>query len=152
MIDIFGTDVRLVYNDGAKEEIIGNRNCSFDLINTTSNIATYEVKYKEFSTQFSVELFNTSKIYPYQLNVRYIGETLERGAIPKLEDLEADVIMNDIDATIDIDKSRLEIILLKDITDISEYAFAFVYDYTFTDENDNELFVSQYCRRYIPHK
>ena len=61
MIDIFGTDVRLVYNDGAKEEIIGNGNCSFDLINTTSNIATYEVKYKEFSTQFSVELFNTSK-------------------------------------------------------------------------------------------
>lgn len=151
-IGIFGADVKLVYNDGSKEEIIGDGNCSFNLVNNTSNVATYEVKYKEFSTQFSVELYNTSKIYPYQLNVRYIGDTLEKGSIPKLEDLEADIIMNDIDTTIDVDKSKLEIILLKDITDTSKYAFAFVYDYTFTDENGNELFVSQYCRRYIPHK
>lgn len=151
-IGIFGADVKLVYNDGSKEEIIGDGNCSFNLVNNTSNVATYEVKYKEFSTQFSVELYNTSKIYPYQLNVRYIGDTLEKGSIPKLEDLEADIIMNDIDTTIDVDKSKLDIILLKDITDTSKYAFAFVYDYTFTDENGNELFVSQYCRRYIPHK
>lgn len=152
MIGVFGADIRLIYSDGSKEEIIGNGNCSFNLINTTSNIATYEVKYKEFSTQFSVELYNTSKIYPYQLNVRYIGDTLEKGAIPKLEDLEADIIMNDIDTTIDVDKSKLEIILLKDITDTSEYEFAFVYDYTFTDENGNELFISRNTREYIPHK
>lgn len=152
MIDIFGTDVRLVYNDGSKEEIIGNGNCSFNLINTTSNIATYEVKYKEFSTQFSVELYNTNKIYPYQLNVRYIGDTLEKGAIPKLEDLETEIIMNDIDTTIDVDKSKLEIILLKDITDINEYMFAFIYDYTFIDENGNDLFISRSAIEYIPHK
>lgn len=152
MIGVFGADIRLIYSDGSKEEIIGNGNCSFDLINTTSNIATYEVKYKEFSTQFSVELYNTNKIYPYQLNVRYIGDTLDQGTLPKLEDLETEIIMNDIDTTIDVDKSKLEIILLKDITDISEYEFAFVYDYTFTDENGNELFISRNTREYIPHK
>ena len=152
MIDIFGADIRLVYSDGTKAEIIGNGNCSFDLIKTTSNIATYEVKYKEFSIQFSVELFDTSKLYPYQLNIRYTGDPLKKGAVPKPEDLEATILMNDIKTKNEVDKNRLKIIFIKDVTDISEYLFVFVYDYTFIDENGNELFVSQYCRRYIPHK
>lgn len=152
MIDIFGADIRLVYSDGSKEEIVGNGNCSFDLVNTTSNIATYEVKYKEFSTRFSVELFDTNELYPYQLNVSYKGDTLERGAVPKLENLESEIIMNDAKTTIKVDQSKLEIILLKDITNTSKYMFAFVYDDIFTDEKGNKLFISTSTIEYIPHK
>lgn len=152
MISILGADIRCVYNDGSKEKIINNEECSLKLINSTSNSATYEVKYKEFSTQFSVELFDTSKLYPYQLNVRYTGDPLEKGAIPKLEDLEATILMNDIETKIDSDKSSLKIIFIEDLPDIGEYEFVFVYDYTFKDENCNELFVSRLDRNYVPHK
>lgn len=152
MISIFGADIRCVYNDGSKEKIINNEECGFKLINSTSNSATYEVKYKEFSTQFSVELFDTSKLYPYQLNVRYTGDPLEKGAIPKPEDLEVTILMNDIETKIDPDKNNLKIIFIEDLPDINEYEFVFVYDYTFKDENGNELFVSRPDRNYIPHK
>lgn len=152
MITILGTDVRLVYSDGTKEDIVGEGNCKFDLLNETSTSATYKVEYGKFSTQFSVELFDTNTIYPYQLNVGYVGEPLEKGEIPKLEDLEATVLMNDVETEIEVDKSKLKIIFIEDIPDTSKYEFVFVYDYTFVDENGNELFVSRPCRKYIPHK
>lgn len=152
MITILGTDVRLVYSDGTKEDIVGEGKCKFDLVNETSTSATYKVEYGKFSTQFSVELFNTSKSYPYQLNVVYKGGVLERGTIPKVDDLEATILMNDIKTEMEVDESKLKIICIQDIPDTSEYEFIFVYDYTFMDENDNELFVSQYFRAYIPHK
>lgn len=152
MITILGTDVRLVYSDGTKEDIVGEGKCKFDLVNETSTSATYKVEYGKFSTQFSVELFDTNTIYPYQLNVGYVGEPLEKGKIPKLEDLEATVLMNDVKTEIEVDKSKLKIIFIEDIPDTSKYEFVFVYDYTFVDENGNELFVSRPCRKYIPHK
>lgn len=126
MIDIFGADIRLVYSDGSKEEIVGNGNCSFDLVNTTSNIATYEVKYKEFSTRFSVELFDTNELYPYQLEVVYNGDTLEKGAIPKLDDMDATILMNDIKTKKEVEKNKMKIIYIKDIADINEYLFLFM--------------------------
>ncbi len=126
MIDIFGADIRLVYSDGSKEEIVGNGNCSFDLVNTTSNIATYEVKYKEFSTRFSVELFDTNELYPYQLEVVYNVDTLEKGAIPKLDDMDATILMNDIKTKKEVEKNKMKIIYIKDIADINEYLFLFM--------------------------
>lgn len=123
MITILGTDVRLVYSDGTKEDIVGEGNCKFDLLNETSTSATYKVEYGKFSTQFSVELFDTNTIYPYQLNVGYVGEPLEKGEIPKLEDLEATVLMNDVETEIEVDKSKLKIIFIEDIPDTSKYEF-----------------------------
>ena len=99
-----------------------------------------------------MELFDTNTIYPYQLNVRYIGDAIEKGSKPKAEDLEAVILMNDMETKVNVDNSKLKIIFIEDLPDISEYEFVCVCDYTFIDENGNKLFVSKLDRVYIPHK
>ena len=56
----------------------------------------------------------------------YNGDTLEKGAIPKLDDMDATILMNDIKTKKEVEKNKMKIIYIKDIADINEYLFLFM--------------------------
>lgn len=148
----YGIDVNLIYQDGTKEKV--GSDYRFQLKSISNNIATYEVTSKGYSTNFSVELVDTKKIYPYQLSVEYTGQPINKGDNPKLEDLDVSIIMNDIETTIsdkEIDKSNIKITFLGYEED-NKGRYIISYDYIFTDENGNELFVCVFDNVYVPYE
>ncbi|MGN0153990.1 MAG: Ig-like domain-containing protein [Lachnospiraceae bacterium] len=149
----FGIDVNLVYNDGSKEKI--ESDYTYDYVSRSGNIRTYKVESNGFTTTFSVEVFDTDMLYPYSLTAIYNGEPVSKGEKPKLEDFEFYIIMNDLTTKIpdtEIDKSKMRIIYLQDYPDDKEYWGIISYDYTFTDENGNELFICLFTNEYFPYK
>lgn len=148
----YGIDVNLIYQDGTKEKV--ESDYRFHLESISGNIATYEVTSKGYSTNFSVELVDTKKIYPYQLYVEYTGQPISKNDIPKLEDFESSIIMNDVETTMsneEIDKSKIRITFLEYEED-NKGRYIVSYDYIFTDENGNELFVCLFDNVYVPYK
>jgi hypothetical protein len=155
LINIDGADVNVVYSDGSKAKAdldYDNQNYTFKLVEQLNGFATYKVEYEGFSTTFTVELVDTEELYLYQLGALYNGEALNKGELPALDDITATLIMSDINTTFDADKSKLKIIPWYDSADRKIFHYVLVYDYTFNDENGNELFVCRFASIDVPYK
>ena len=155
-ITVFGVDAKVIYNDGTKENIYSydsKMEMTVKLISVVNGLAKYEFCYGEFSTTFFVETYDTENIYPYQLNVSYKGKKISKNEKPSTEYIEASVLMNDIETeSTNINKSKLNIILREDDVSESRYRYIVTYDYTFTDEKGNELFVCVFSNIYVPYE
>lgn len=159
MITIHGLDMKLVFNDGSKEKLVyGNNNfkeISFDFINQIEEngkkYAIYKLTYKIFSTEIKLELVDTEEIYPYQTEVWYTNDNpINKNELPNLDDLDSSVMLIDYKTSVKVDKSKLRFDLYFDRGD--EYNYTVSYDYVFTDENSNEMYVCTWCTMYVPYK
>ena len=157
LINWFGIEVEAVYSDGTKKEIICNyeNGLDYEYVSTeTENrktYAKYKVTYKEFSTEFKVELIDVGDtLYPIRLYALYKGDTIEKGSVPSISDFSNTVVFSDWKTKEDADPSKIRLILYYDYGD--EYEYKVAYDYTFTDENGNELYVCTWLVAGVPYE
>lgn len=153
---VWGVNAKIIYSDGTKDDIYkydSKMETHVALVSNNNGNVKYEFKYGNLSTTFSVETYDTKHIYPYQLNVDYKGKKINKGGKPCIDDIEASVLMNDIETELtDIDKSKLNIILREDDIKESKYRYIVTYDYNFIDEKGNDLFVCVFSNIYVPYE
>lgn len=164
-IDDVGVKLELVYSDDSTEEVIRDAKVSNDMdmnyINTEVidglKYANYKVSYLGFETTFRVQLVETNILYPIQIDTRYTGGTIPKDTIPDKQDIEASILLSDCETSMDADMSKVRLICYKDWnTSIydkrKEYQYEVIYDYTFKDENNNELYTCCFFMIYVPYE
>lgn len=153
LINKFGMELKEIYSNGSEKTIEPNYE-NYDKISYAlsekvekngKNYAEYNVSYGDFSTQMEVELIDVGDIaYPIQLMATYEGETIKKGTTPSVDDIATTVTCSNY-STADADSSKLRLVLYYDygIEGTNDYEYKVIYDYTFSDENGNEIYV---CR------
>lgn len=160
-----GVDLKLLYSDNSTEEIYityDNYNqIKLNYINTEVinglKYANYKVSYLGFETTFRVQLVETATLYPIQIDTKYTGGTIPKDTIPNKEDIKVGILLSDCETSIDADMSKFRLICYRDWnTSIydkrKEYQYVVISDYTFKDENNNELYVCTWSNIYVPYE
>lgn len=160
-----GVDLRLLYSDNSTEDICityDNYNqIKLKYINTEVidglKYANYKVSYLEYETSFRVQLVETAILYPIQIDTKYTGGTIPKDTIPNKENIKVSILLSDCETVIDADISKVRLICYRDWnTSIydkrKEYQYVVISDYTFKDENDNELYVCTWSNIYVPYE
>lgn len=160
-----GVELKLLYSDDSTEEVIQDvktsNNIDINYINTEVidglKYANYKVYYLEFEAAFRVQLVETTTLYPIQIDTRYIGGTIPEGTIPDKQDIEASIVLSDGRTSMDADMSKVRLICYEDLnTSIYDkrkaYRYEVIYDCTFKDENNNDLYTCCYFFIYVPYE
>lgn len=164
-IDEIGVKLQLVYSDNSTEEVIRNAEVSnnmdmnylFTEVIDGLKYANYKISYLGYETTFKIQLVETTTLYPIQIDTKYTGGTIPKNTIPDKEDIEASILLSDCETSMDADMSIVRLVCYKDWnTSIydkrKEYQYEVIYDYTFKDENDNDLYVCCYFFIYVPYE
>jgi hypothetical protein len=158
----WGIDLKFVYSDGTKKDIVVDANnyddVTYNIINKENidekTYVTYKVCYNNYETEMKIQVVDVDEsiVYPTNYLIEYTGETLKEGATPNLDDISIEFF--DLDGRlleIEKDNSKMRLIKLWDYGD--KYEYSIPYDYYFTDNNGNKLYVCIWSMTVdIPHE
>jgi uncharacterized protein YjdB len=154
LITVYGMDLKFVYSDGTKKDVDINSNTRNNITYSKSKeeivdeekYVTYKVCYNNYETEMKIQVVDVDEsiIYPTQYWIEYIGDTIKKEEIPDLDDMFVDFADSEGNSLeIEKDNSKFRLMKFDDyvVDGVKKYEYLIPYDYYFTDNNGNELYV-----------